>query len=129
MTRVPDDQIGGELQAQIMSTLWSIETGTVDEVRDALPRRYRGAYTTVQTILNRLVDRGLLARERTGRRYVYTPRLSEAEYLSGAMSRALAGASKAARQAALAQFVGTMKDDERDELQRLAAAIPRRGTT
>lgn len=124
-----DDQIGGELQAQIMSTLWSIETGTVDEVRGALPRRYRGAYTTVQTVLNRLVDRGLLERERTGRRYVYTPRLSEAAYLSGAMSRALAGASKTARQAALAQFVGTMKDDERDELERLAASIPRRGAT
>lgn len=129
MAPVSDDQIGGELQAQVMSTLWSIETGTVDEVRSALPRRYRGAYTTVQTILNRLVDRGLLARERSGRRYVYTPRLSEAEYLSGAMNRALAGASKAARQAALAQFVGTMKDEERDELERLAASIPRRKAT
>lgn len=112
-----------------MSTLWSIETGTVDEVRNALPRRYRGAYTTIQTILNRLVDRGLLVRERTGRSFVYTPRLSEAEYLSGAMNRALAGASKASRHAALAQFVGTLKDDERDELERLAASISRRGAT
>ncbi len=44
--------IQGELQAQIMSALWRLEAGTVEQVRSALPTRYRSAYTTVQTVLN-----------------------------------------------------------------------------
>ena len=126
MTGVSSDQIGGELQAQVMAALWSIDAGTVDDVREALPGRYRGAYTTVQTVLNRLVERGLLAREKAGRSFVYSPVLSEAEYLSGSMRRTLAGASAATRREALAQFVGTLKDDERDELRRLARSLGRR---
>jgi predicted transcriptional regulator len=35
-------------------------------VRSALLGRYRGAYNTVQTVLNRLADRGLLERDRMG---------------------------------------------------------------
>jgi predicted transcriptional regulator len=38
--------IPGELQAQIMTTLWRLGSGTVVEVRSGLPSRYRGAYTT-----------------------------------------------------------------------------------
>lgn len=56
--------IQGELQAQVMAALWRLGSGTVDQVRDALPARYRSAYTTVQTVLNRLAERGLLDRER-----------------------------------------------------------------
>lgn len=34
-------------------------------------RRYRGAYTTIQTVLNRLTGRGLLTKRRDGLAYVY----------------------------------------------------------
>lgn len=49
-----------------MGALWRIGEGRVGEVRGALPERYRSAYTTVQTVLNRLSERGLLSRERAG---------------------------------------------------------------
>ena len=87
--------IHGELQTQIMSTIWRLGSGTVDEVRDALPHRYRGAYTTIQTVLNRLADRGLLSRERFGRSYTYKPTLSESEYLSRSISHVLAATTSA----------------------------------
>jgi len=59
-------QIQGDLQAQIMTALWRLESGTVEQVRSGLPARYRGAYTTVQTVLNRLAERGLLVRSKRG---------------------------------------------------------------
>jgi predicted transcriptional regulator len=120
--------IQGELQAQIMPTLWRLGAGTVEQVRAALPERYHGAYTTVQTVLNRLAQRGLLSRERKGSTIVYRPRISEAEYLSQSIDRTLSGASLEARQAVLAGLVGELDRSELLELQQLAkrAASARR---
>jgi len=121
---MPDDAtIQGELQAQIMTTLWRLDAGTVEQVRSGLPPRYQGAYTTVQTVLNRLAGRGLLSREREGRGLVYRPRISEAEYLSRTIRRTLAGASTDARQAALADLVGGIDAQELSRLQSRAKKV------
>jgi predicted transcriptional regulator len=112
--------IQGELQTQVMAALWRLGSGTVEQVRSELPTRYRGAYTTVQTVLNRLGDRELLRREREGRGIVYRPAVTEAEYLSGTIRHTLAGASSDARQAALANIIGGLNADELSELQALA---------
>ncbi len=112
--------IHGELQGQVMGALWRLGGGTVEQVRGELPSRYRGAYTTVQTVLNRLAERGLLDRAREGRGIVYRPALTEAEYLSGTIRRTLAGASSDARQTALANILGGLGPDELSHLQELA---------
>lgn len=102
-----------------MAVLWRLEAGTVEQVRDGLPGRYRGAYTTVQTVMNRLATRGLLKRKRNGNVFVYSPTLSESEYVSQELRRTLGGASLAAQQSALAQLVGEF-DVDLDELAGLA---------
>jgi predicted transcriptional regulator len=112
--------IQGELQSQAMAALWRLGAGTVEQVREELPSRYQGAYNTVQTILNRLVDRGLLTRRREGRGYVYKPKVSEAEHLSGSIRRTLAGASSGARQAALASVVAGLRPEEFAAFEALA---------
>lgn len=112
--------IHGELQTQLMLALWRLGQGTVEEVRSALPGRYRGAYNTVQTVLNRLADRGLLSRQRTGNAFVYRPTITEAEYVTESIRLALGGASADARQAALASLVGDLEEAELAELRRMA---------
>jgi predicted transcriptional regulator len=112
--------IQGELQAQVMAALWRLGAATVEQVRSDLPPRYQGAYNTIQTVLNRLVDRGLLERAREGRGFLYRPKLSEAEYLSGTIRRTLAGASSDARQAALASIIGGLRPEELSQLEQLA---------
>ena len=69
-------RLRGELQIQIMSALWRIDSGGVEEVRMAMPARYHSAYNTVQTVLNRLTDRGLLRRTRTGNSFGYRPSMN-----------------------------------------------------
>jgi predicted transcriptional regulator len=115
--------IQGELQAAIMPALWRLQSGTVEQVRAALPRRYQSAYNTVQTVLNRLVDRGLLHRERQAGAYIYTPRLTEAEYLERSINRTLAGASGEARRVVLANLVGGLDQDELSALREVARRI------
>ena len=119
----------GELQAQVMAAVWRIGSGTVEQVRSALPPRYRGAYTTVQTVLNRLAERGLLDREKEGRGILYSPRLTEGDYVAQLIRTTLAGASADARQVALASIIGKLDKAELTELQRLARqADNRRGS-
>lgn len=115
--------IQGELQVQIMAALWRLEAGTVEQVRSALPERYRGAYTTVQTVLNRLAERQLLSRRKQGNVVVYRPRVTEAEYISRSIARTLATASVDARQTALARLIGDLGDDELSDLQELARGL------
>jgi predicted transcriptional regulator len=118
---VPDvTPFTGELQSQIMAALWRLGSGTVEQVRSALPPRYRGAYNTVQTVLNRLAERGLLTRRKAGNAIEYRPVVSEAEYLSRSISQTLAAASMDARQAALARLIGGLEKGELEDLQQKA---------
>lgn len=115
--------IQGELQAQIMAALWRSGAGTVEQIRAALPARYRSAYTTIQTVLNRLAERGLLGRELEGNAIVYKPSMSEAEYLAQSIDRVLASASTEAREAVLARLVGRLEGDESARLRRRPAPV------
>jgi predicted transcriptional regulator len=80
----------GELQTQVMAAVWRLGRATVERVRSALPPRYRGAYNTVQTVLNRPADRKRLSRHKVGNAFEYRPLVSEAE-LSLAFDRADSG--------------------------------------
>jgi predicted transcriptional regulator len=124
---MPDQApLQGELQIEIMATLWRIEAGTVEDVRMALPARYRSAYNTVQTVLNRLRERGLLRRNRRGSAYIYTPAISEADYLTRSIKQSLAGASSDARETALAQLIGSLDDSELAALRKRGKEVARR---
>ena len=115
----------GDLQAEIMAAIWELGEATVDDVRRAQPRRRQRAYTTLQTVMNRLVERGLLDRERRGRGYVYRPRFDEAAYVSGRIKDQLAAASPAARRAVLHTLVGDLGPDELDDVARYANRVKR----
>lgn len=120
-------QLQGELQLEVMRSLWRLDKpSSVEEVRGALPRRHRGAYTTVQTILNRLAERELLSRERQGKAILYETKVSEAEYYSRSVRAALADASDEARRTALAELVGDMRPGELDEIEALAREVGKR---
>ena len=114
-----DSRFSGELQTQLMAALWRLGAGTVEQVRAEVPPRYRGAYTTVQTVLNRLSERGLLSRHRVDGMIEYRPVLSEADYLSRSIVTTLSGASVGARKTVLARLIAELEKDEIEELQRL----------
>jgi len=106
-----------------MRALWELGSGTVQEVRAALPSADQHAYTTIQTVLNRLAERGLVERERKGVAFIYRPSLAESEYVSRSIGRVLEEASPGAREAALAQLVGTLDPGDLESLGRLAAEV------
>jgi predicted transcriptional regulator len=74
----------GDRELDIMQALWERGEGTVADVHQALlAGDAEVAYTTVQTMLNRLEEKGLVSREKQGRAFLYRP-LMEAPTAAGA---------------------------------------------
>ncbi|WP_416977550.1 BlaI/MecI/CopY family transcriptional regulator [Streptomyces sp. T028] len=101
----------GELEALVLSVLGEAEepvgAGWVQE-------RLGGdlAYTTVITILTRLLAKGVVTRERAGRSFAWTPASDQAGLAAHRMRRVLDAETD--REAVLASFVtGLGPDDER----------------
>jgi predicted transcriptional regulator len=115
----------GSLQAEVMRTVWELSEATVDDVRAAQPRSRRPAYTTVQTVMNRLLERGLLERERRGKAFVYRARYKESELVARSLRERLAGASADARRLALLNLVEELEPDELDALARYTNRVRR----
>ena len=63
----------GSLEADILAIIWERKQVTVRDVYETLRERRQIAYTTVMTVMNNLVKKGLLAQDRSAIAYVYTP--------------------------------------------------------
>lgn len=73
----------GELETKVMETVW--EKGmpiSVSDVVKVLSRKRTIAYTTVMTIMTRLIEKGLLKRTSVGKAYVYKPTYSKDTFLT-----------------------------------------------
>ena len=117
--------VDGTLQAEVMRIVWELDGGTVDDVRARQRADRRPAYTTVQTVMNRLHDRGLLERERRGKAFFYRARYGESELLARSIGERLAGASSGVRKEALLTLVDELEPQELDELARYANRVRR----
>ena len=119
-------QIQGALQQRVMRVLWDLGGGSVEQVRKALPSKHQGAYTTIQTVLNRLAERGLVGRERDGNLIRYSPAVSESDYYSRSLTETLSRASDEARRTALAKVVGELGPGEFDRVRSIAREVAKR---
>lgn len=109
-----------------MTAVWKLGEAKVEDVRALRPARSRLAYTTVQTVMNRLAERGLLTRERSGNAFVYRAKYKEADYLADRIGQRLAAASPDARRQALVSLIEDLEPGELDEVARLTTRIKRR---
>jgi predicted transcriptional regulator len=62
-----------------MRVLWDRGRATSRDVYDELHRRRRIAYSTVTATLGNLARKGLVAQERRGAAFVYTPAVSDVD--------------------------------------------------
>src|ERR1700751_1080343 len=109
----------GALEAEVMDVLRAAGAPlSPGQVRERLAAREQRelSYSTVVTIVSRLHAKGLLARERAGRGFAYTP-LDAASLAAGQMNRALDG--EADRRAVLSRFVSGLSGRDAGLLRRL----------
>jgi predicted transcriptional regulator len=114
-----------ELEAEIMEEVWRQGKTTVKLVMEALNRRTKSprAYTTYMTVMQRLDDKGLLDRTRSGRSDTYTPTFTRDEYQELRASAQVQGLVDEYGDVALAHFaksLQTLDPARRRQLRRLA---------
>ena len=104
----------GELESEVLAALWA--GGRPLSPAEVLKAIGGGlAYTTVVTILTRMVDKGVLTRAKAGRMFTYLP-VADASGL--AARRMLAQLERENDKAqVLAHFVGALSPDEEDLLR------------
>lgn len=81
----------GELQQSVLNIVWLRDTCTVRQVHELLSRERPVAYTTVLTVMTRLVERGLLQREARGNVGVFKPVRSDDPAAAGRLVDQLIG--------------------------------------
>ncbi len=76
MSKKPSDIRLGRLELQIMSVVWDKGTATVHDVKEALSRGRKPAYSTILTMMRKLETKGYLEHDVAERTYVYRATLS-----------------------------------------------------
>lgn len=119
------EDVLGPLGAAVMRVAWEQGESTVGSVLDELNRGRQQplAYTTVMTILVRLFERGLVARERRGRQFVYRPVADERSSIESLSGQAVDHLLDRYGNAAMRHFAERLADvnpELRAELLRLA---------
>ncbi|ASR45463.1 BlaI/MecI/CopY family transcriptional regulator [Paenibacillus kribbensis] len=71
----------GPLEAKIMDILWSTSDRSIKEVQTALKGDRDFNFNTVMTVMNRLVEKGILSKSIHGRTSLYRPVLSREEFM------------------------------------------------
>lgn len=66
-------------ELQIMKYLWKIEKGYLKDIVEQFPEP-SPAYTTISTLVKRMVDKKYIGFQKTGRDKLYFPVLKKAEY-------------------------------------------------
>lgn len=108
----------GALEGEVLAVLWTTTAGgTPAQVQQALGRPL--AYTTVMTILNRLVAKDLVARQRQGAAYLYRPLVTESAVATRHFGELLDRGAD--RRAVLQGLVAAISDEDARVLRELLA--------
>jgi len=71
-------------EARILEQYWKLGTASVREIMESLPEVERVAYTTVQTLVYRLEEKGALRKaKKIGNAQLFEPILNQSQYRSG----------------------------------------------
>jgi predicted transcriptional regulator len=111
----------GELEAEVLAALWAADGPiTAARVREAVSVEL--AYNTVQTILVRLYEKGLIGRVADGRRHEYFA-VKGAEELAAEQMQALLSRGRD-RQAVLQRFATSLSVEDARLLQAMLRRRP-----
>ena len=118
----------GSLEALVMEVVWERFPSTAREVCDRLRGENERAYTTIMTTLDRLFHKRLLAREKDGLAWRYTPVMSKAAFERALADQLSEDLLTTHGEAGLAAFVDAAARNDLDLLDELAALVDRRRT-
>lgn len=110
----------GELERDILTTVWRLGSVTAEQVREELDRPLKDS--TIRTVLRRLEEKGYLTHQTQNRTFIYRPAESRQKVAGRAVKRIVDWFCDGSVEALLVGMVDS-KVLDRTELQHLAERI------
>jgi BlaI family transcriptional regulator, penicillinase repressor len=110
----------GELERNILSIVWRLDSASAEQVREELDRPLKDS--TVRTVLRRLEEKGYLAHSIDNRTFLYRPAESRQRVAGRAVKRIVDWFCEGSVETLLVGMVDS-KVLDRSELQRLAKRV------
>lgn len=117
------NRILGSLESSIMEILWKREEASVRDVFEELGRKRRVAYTTVMTVMNRLMGKHLLVRKPSGNAFVYHAAKSKERFQRDVAERMIDTLITQCGNVAIAQFVDRVEKIDPETRKKLRELI------
>lgn len=113
------------LELECMKVVWERNEASVRQIREQLAAERRPlAYTTVETIMDRLTRKGVVARRKVGKAHRYTPVYQKAEARAQAVEALVEHFFDGSRPALVAHLHGTPLPESRRSLRSLTPPGP-----
>lgn len=120
----------GSAEFEVLRELWLDAPASVRQVLERLhDRGRRVAYTTVQTMLTRLEQKGYVVSDKSGQAFTYRPTVSRDRFSRSRVRALLDQLYDGAAGPLVLQLVKTRRltEQERSQLQRLIEELDRKG--
>jgi len=114
----------GELESEIMKIIWRRKDATsVKDMAGILGKRRQIAYTTVMTIMARLVNKGVLIRHLSGPSYLYEPKVTKDQFMARAVHGIFSSAVSTLGEEVLTHFIKEIQKIDPKKRQQLLKVL------
>ncbi|MGG0410109.1 BlaI/MecI/CopY family transcriptional regulator [Peribacillus simplex] len=122
------DEVGlnrffGPLEANIMEYLWDKDEQSIKSVQQSLELDKPINFNTVMTVMNRLVEKGILEKRSEGRLSLFRPVQSKAEFLEEQSKKLTENLLAEFGGAVISHMLDAMKDADQGLIEKLEQKI------
>lgn len=119
-------RVFGDLEKSVMDVLWEKGEATGREVFEEIGKGRPLAFTTVLTVMDRLLKKGLIKRIKRGKLFVYEPSMSRDDFVRQVSREVLQGILDISASSAASSFVDILYKTSPEETERLSRLIEER---
>ncbi|MFQ6082053.1 MAG: BlaI/MecI/CopY family transcriptional regulator [Candidatus Aminicenantia bacterium] len=120
------NQLLGKLEEKILLVLWQEKEVTGREIFEKISQEKKIAYTTVLTVLDRLVKKGLVIKDKKGEVYSYRAAFNKNEFTDYISQQILRGVFDLSERATFSSFVEILSEFDPQRLDLLSSIINRK---
>ena len=119
----------GDLERLVMDILWNRGDVTGREVLEEIEKTRPLALTTILTVMDRLLKKGLIKRKKRGGVFVHTPSISRDDFVRQVSEEVMQGILDISASSAASSFVDILYKTSPEEMDRLSRLIEERKKT
>lgn len=124
-----DKQKISEAEYEVMKVIWENFPISTNEIIEKFENKSEWSPKTIQTLISRLVKKGIITYEKQSRVYIYTPLISENEYINQESKSFLDKFYNGTINSMVLNFIeeDALSDEDIDELKKILDKSKKKG--